>query len=382
LQVFVSSRPFAEAALDKLSSFQEKQLELFRDLNNLLITLATAVIGAIGAFVLDRDKVGQLPRFQKLRALGGVLLAGISIFCGYISHETVVWMLQKGIFNVTNPRVLWSDRFQLWSFLGSLILLPDFFYRALRSRDNIPKEATRTLSVIGVAALIVCALTGQSNAQVRQERTAQETVRISDEANAVVSRWEDASGVKVTPGARTQISSGFAEKHEFLVAVFKKQDLNAGQQTKLTDGLVEHYLYDIRDRKLSTDVREAFPPPGNHLFTSQVGGATVLTIDVLDIQAYPPAAFVWNMREILDSKVGSIDVLSVPDQARISIDHDKKPQLTCRSFVVSPGTHTVDVTKLGTRANCAEQVTVAADATETVRCPKGEAIRCKLPGRQ
>jgi hypothetical protein len=61
LQWFISSRSFAEAKLTSLSSFQEKQLEIFTESDSLLTTLATAAIGAIGAFVFNRYLVPRRP---------------------------------------------------------------------------------------------------------------------------------------------------------------------------------------------------------------------------------------------------------------------------------------------------------------------------------
>jgi hypothetical protein len=81
---------------------------------------------------------------------------------------------------------------------------------------------------------------------------------------------------------------------------------------------------------------------------------------------------------IFDSKVAYLDVLSDPDEARITIDNDKKEEFTCRSFVVSPGDHSVVVVKPGTRVNCSEKVKVNALETATVVCPKGK-TKCRLP---
>lgn len=197
LQGWVGSRSFADAKLDKLSSFQEKQFELFKEVNSLLITLATAVIGAVGAFVLDRDKAGPLSTAQKVRAFLSIVLAGSSIYCGYLSHETVGWMLQNQIFNLDNPRVMWSERFQMWGFILSIILLADFFYGALRSRPAVGGggHAASVLTIFAVATGMLGMPPG-SVAQARQDKmiTIQENLHISAEVSTVIARWQQTTG--------------------------------------------------------------------------------------------------------------------------------------------------------------------------------------------
>ena len=131
LQQFVSTKPFAEAQVSKLSVLQEKQLELYREENTLLTTLATAAIGGIGAFALQRYAQGALPTSQRIRALLGALFACASLYFAYLSHETVIWMLQSGFFNIMSPRIAWGARLQFWSFVVSLLFLADFFYNGL-----------------------------------------------------------------------------------------------------------------------------------------------------------------------------------------------------------------------------------------------------------
>jgi len=67
LQGFLISRPFAEAKIESLNPLQEKQLELFRESNSLLSTLATAAIGAIGALLFNRYKDIVVPLSQRVR---------------------------------------------------------------------------------------------------------------------------------------------------------------------------------------------------------------------------------------------------------------------------------------------------------------------------
>jgi hypothetical protein len=356
LQWFISSRSFAEAKLVSLSSFQEKQLEIFRESNSLLTTLATAAIGAIGAFVFNRYKEGDLPRGQRIRAMASAVLAGISLYCGFLSQEILLWMLQNSFFNLTNPRLVWTNELQFWSFLLSLAVLGDFFYRGLHVEKNAKgKTGVTSLSITGIGILMFCLLFGASGfAQVQHRATMQENLKITDQADVAVQRWTEATGVEVTEEARKAMKDNLATQQGFLNAAFMKEDLRPSQQVELSRALVEQYLYSFRDRKVSK-------------------------IDVQDVQDFPPSSFLANMKGVLDKPVGYLDVLSDPDKANIIIDGEQKDELTCRTFVVSPGKHSVRVAQLNTKVNCTEEVNVDPKTTKTVTCPKGQKVKCKLP---
>ena len=129
VQAFLSSRPFAEAKVigNALNNLQEKQLEMYREFYALLTTLATATIGAVGAFLFNRYKSGPVPRAQRYRAIAVVVLC---------AHESVLWMLQQQFFNLTTHRVLWMTRLQVWIFLASLVVLLEFFAGGLGQEES------------------------------------------------------------------------------------------------------------------------------------------------------------------------------------------------------------------------------------------------------
>jgi hypothetical protein len=384
LRLFFSGLPFAEAAIESLSPLQEKQLELFRESNSLLSTLATAAIGAIGALLFNRYKDEKVPPLQRVRAIASILLSAISIYCGLFAHDSVLWMLQNHIFNVSNPRVFWSGQCQTWSFLLALLVLADFFYQGIQAEPG--SAATKTKAIVGVVGaglLTLCGLSVTSQGQVRHEVTIQENLRIQDEVQSVIQRWMDATGVQVKKEAQAKIAAGFSDEQPRLLMAYEKQNLHSAQEkSAFADTLVEQYLYDIRDRKIAKSSRATAAPVGNRSYSfGPPQGATELVIELQDVLDFSPSTFLKGFRLIFDTKVGHLDVISEPDEAGITIDGDKKDEFTCRTFVVSPGDHTVDVFKPRTPVNCSEKVTVVAGAAETVVCPKGKPFSCRLPGK-
>lgn len=201
--------------------------------------------------------------------------------------------------------------------------------------------------------------------------------------HAVVQRWAEATGVEVEPDAQAKITAGFADEQTRLKMAYDKQGLaSAEQQSDLRDALVVEYLYDVRDMKLAKLSKPAAPALNvNRLSDPAPEEITKLIISAPDVISFSPAKFLASFRLIFDNKVGYLDVLSDPDEARITIDDEKKEEFTCRSFVISPGDHTVAVVKPATRVNCAEKVRVNELETATVVCPKGK-TKCSLPKKK
>jgi hypothetical protein len=134
----VSYMPFAEPLPEKelASDFQKKQVDIWAEMNKLLITLATLTIGGIGGFMLQGDKTAPHPPRQMRRAAASWIFCALSIYCGYLSYHEATWMLSLGTFNSFNPRLWWPARGQFWTFLISVIILADLIYGSIRDREE------------------------------------------------------------------------------------------------------------------------------------------------------------------------------------------------------------------------------------------------------
>lgn len=114
---------FAEPLLKSdLTSLQTKQIEIYVEMTNQLLTLATLVFAGAGFYfkeTRDEDKLTQ--RGQYL--LGGtMLLAAFSIYMGYLSYDKMVWMLSQNFFNLDTPLLYQFRALQFWSFISSIVL--------------------------------------------------------------------------------------------------------------------------------------------------------------------------------------------------------------------------------------------------------------------
>jgi hypothetical protein len=129
----IGSRPvIGEERVEKLTELQSKQLDTFNENNKLLITLATALIGAITGFLLHREGNSRVEPGDLRRAVAAWVFAALSLYFGHLTSRQITWMLQAQFFDLFHAAVLWPARAQFWTFFLSAILLADFVYRSVQ----------------------------------------------------------------------------------------------------------------------------------------------------------------------------------------------------------------------------------------------------------
>lgn len=122
--------------------FQKRQLDIWTEMNKLLITLATVTIGTVGGFLVNRDKTNPVSLAQLRRAAASWIFCALSLYFGYLSYNEAVTMLSLGTFDTFDPRLWWPTRAQFWTFLISVILFADFVYGSIRSNPEKAPQAT------------------------------------------------------------------------------------------------------------------------------------------------------------------------------------------------------------------------------------------------
>ena len=120
---YIEQMPFAEVEISSLAAIHEKQIDLFIQQSNLLTTLASALLAALGAFLLKAD--GPPIRGGEFALiLLALISSGGSLYFGYLAYQEVIWMLHNNFFNVENPYVEWARRLQFFAFLiGAVVSL-------------------------------------------------------------------------------------------------------------------------------------------------------------------------------------------------------------------------------------------------------------------
>lgn len=126
-EVILSSVNITEEVFSELKDFQTKQLDIFLEMNKLMTTLATVAIGAAAGFLAGK-KAADVP---SRRVLPVWILFGVSLYCGFLANQQVVWMLSKRFFNLYYPGIAWPSRIQFWAFLLGVFLMADVVYSSL-----------------------------------------------------------------------------------------------------------------------------------------------------------------------------------------------------------------------------------------------------------
>lgn len=115
----VSRLPFAEPRLKgDIDKVQEKQIDIYVEMNKQLLTLASLVIAGAGLKLQGLTAVGRARR----TLIVSMIMAALSIYAGYQSYDKLVWMLNSSFFNLNTPLLYVLRVLQFWSFVGSLFL--------------------------------------------------------------------------------------------------------------------------------------------------------------------------------------------------------------------------------------------------------------------
>jgi hypothetical protein len=122
---------------------QDKAVDSFLEMNRLLTTLATTLLGAVGFLVLGGTKGKH--RFRELwAASAGAIFVGLSIYYGYAAYSTVESMVAGGNFDPYSPPLLTVAHLHFYTFLVGIILFAGFVYQNItedgheHSDDVIP----------------------------------------------------------------------------------------------------------------------------------------------------------------------------------------------------------------------------------------------------
>jgi hypothetical protein len=126
--------PFAEAILQSdLKKTQEKQIDIYIEINKQLLGLATLVIAGIGLNLNLQQGGPGSPRRSRPILIGSLVMAAFSIYAGYLSYDKLVWMLASNFFNLETPLLYALRVLQFWAFVSSLFLFAWFWLTTQRS---------------------------------------------------------------------------------------------------------------------------------------------------------------------------------------------------------------------------------------------------------
>jgi hypothetical protein len=124
-----------EPLVSSLSSLKQAQLNALYNIDNLVTSLATAVLGGIGFFLVDGRKVKRWSAAMWV-AIASAGCAAFSLYLGYVVYLALLDMLKNEIFNPDLPAILWARQAQFYFFLLAVALFGDFAFQALNTEDG------------------------------------------------------------------------------------------------------------------------------------------------------------------------------------------------------------------------------------------------------
>lgn len=115
----------------------KQAVEAYLEVNRLLTTLATTVLGALG-FVLFRGGTLSARTPRLWAAMVGALLVAVSIFFGYVAYNFLIAVLQTGSIDFNAPTsqpLIRAQQIHFYTFLVGIIFLADFVFHNVRKGD-------------------------------------------------------------------------------------------------------------------------------------------------------------------------------------------------------------------------------------------------------
>jgi hypothetical protein len=118
---------FALPTSDTPTTWQQMGVQVASEATRLLITLASALLGALGLLLGDRFAGGGTPR-HLWSAFACALSAGVSLYYGYVVHMHLLGMIGLHAFEPTSEIFLNPSHKQFYALLAAAAFLADFAF--------------------------------------------------------------------------------------------------------------------------------------------------------------------------------------------------------------------------------------------------------------
>ena len=182
--------------------------------------------------------------------------------------------------------------------------------------------------------------------------------------DTVVDAWELRARFRIAPDARQLIQRSVLEARRSLEDFLRLQETSGADPQTVFQALLAHYCYDLRDNRLSS------ARPTATLMTHQPvmlaamrqQPAPLAEVTTNEVRRWSFTQFLSDLiARATSQSIGYLFVTSTPERAGITIDGQRKSELTNRRFVTTVGTHEVQVARMSKPC----RVSVAIDALQT-----------------
>jgi hypothetical protein len=114
---------------------ETQQIGAYLEINRLLTTLGTTLLGAVFFLMFNTGKALGWKR-RRWAALAGTVFVAVSIFFGYVAYLFIISILQNGSCDISRSYPHWAQQAHFYTFLLGVVFFADFTYRNLASEDK------------------------------------------------------------------------------------------------------------------------------------------------------------------------------------------------------------------------------------------------------
>jgi hypothetical protein len=134
-EIIGSSGGVAGEVVDQCSGVQTQQIDAYLEINRLLTTLGTTLLGAVFFLLFNNSKTLNWKR-RRWAALLGTIFVALSIFFGYVAYLFIISILQNGNCDISRSYPHWAQQTHFYAFLLGVVFFADFTYRNLTPEDK------------------------------------------------------------------------------------------------------------------------------------------------------------------------------------------------------------------------------------------------------
>jgi len=118
---------FALPTRETPTTWQQMGVQIASEATRLLITLASALLGALGLLLGNKFAGGGRPR-HLWSAFACAIGAGVSLYYGYVVHMHLLGMIGYQAFDPTSAIFLDPSHYQFYALLIAAVFLVDFVF--------------------------------------------------------------------------------------------------------------------------------------------------------------------------------------------------------------------------------------------------------------
>jgi hypothetical protein len=190
---------------------------------------------------------------------------------------------------------------------------------------------------------------------------------------ATLATWETATGIRITPEGRERILESIREARPALEQVLSLQQADLADPRDVFAALLSNYCFDLRDEKPRVPPKlsrhdAALPVVRFAAFAQGRAAAPAVQLDASDVQRLSFTDFISRFvaRFSASQPVGYLLITSKPASSGITIDGQRKGEMTNRRFVTSVGDHEIVIA--GESKTCDTHVKIGAFQITVVAC--------------